>query len=50
MDKETFLRILEASLLLFDGVPEEEVIKLLDSFSVTCANYITNFVKSYKLS
>ena len=48
MEKKEFLKVLEASILLFDNVPEEKVINLLDKFSVNCAKYINGFLKSYK--
>ena len=48
MEKIDFLKVLEASLLLFDGVPESEVVEALDKFSVECGKYITQFVKNYK--
>ena len=49
MDKEEFLKVLEACLLLWDNKPEEEVIDELGKSSVACAQYIIGFVRSYKI-
>ena len=48
MNKQEVVKVLEATLLLYDGMPEEEVTELLDSFSVSCAKYIKGFLESYK--
>ena len=50
MEKEKFVEILECALLLFDGVSKEKIINEyeLSSFSVSCAEYINKFIKSYK--
>lgn len=47
MNREEFLKVLEASLLLWDGMPEDEVVELLDKSSVSLALYINNFLRSY---
>jgi len=48
MEKEEVVKILQATLLLFDDMPESEVEKSVDSFSVTCAKYLVGFLKTYK--
>ena len=49
MDKQLFTQILECSLLLFDGMSQEELQKLdFDMKVITKAQYITNFAKTYK--
>lgn len=48
MNREEFLKVLESCLLLWDGMPEDEVIKLIDNPSVSCANYLLGFLRSYK--
>ena len=48
MNKEEIVKILEAVLLLFENVPEKEVVKLLDEYTVSCAKYILGFLQSYK--
>ncbi len=49
MNKEEFTKVLEASLLLFDDVSEEEVSKLIGKEYLGCAKGIVGFVKGWKI-
>lgn len=50
MEKTEFVEILECALLLFDNVSKEKIVNEygLSNFSVSCAEHINNFIKSYK--
>jgi len=49
VDKKEFTQVLQASLLLYDGMPEEKVVDLVGKRYVSLAQYIVGFVRSYKL-
>ena len=49
MNKEEFTQVLQASLLLYEGVPEEKVIESVEKRYVSLAQYIVGFARSYKL-
>ncbi len=48
MEKTEMVRVLEAVLLLAEGMPEEEVGRITSKFAVSCAKYIHGFLKSFK--
>ena len=48
MEKEEVVKILEAVLLLFENMPEEDIIQLTNKFSVSCAKAVYGFLNSYK--
>ena len=49
MNKEEFTSVLQASLLLYDEMPEKEVKELVGDKYIGCAKGIVGFVRSYKL-
>ena len=49
MNKEEITLVLQATLLLYDEMPEEEVKRLVGDKYLSCANYILGFIRSYKL-
>lgn len=49
MNKEEIVSVLQASLLLYDGMPEDEVRELVGDKYVGSAKYITNFLRSYRI-
>ena len=49
MNKKEFTSVLQASLLLFDEMPDEEVIELVGKEYLGCAKGIVGFVKGWKI-
>lgn len=49
MNKEEITNVLQASLLLYDEMPEDEVKELVGEGYLGSAKYITNFLRSYKI-
>ena len=49
MNKEEFTSVLQAMLLLYDDMPEEEVRRLVGDKHIGCAKGLMGFVKTYKL-
>jgi len=49
MNKEEFTSVLQAALLLYEGMPEEEVAKLVGEKYVGCAKGVSIFVKGWNL-
>ena len=49
MDKREFTSVMQAMLLLYDGVREEEVKRLVGEEYVGFAKGVTEFIRSYKL-
>lgn len=49
MNKEEFVSVLQASLLLYDDMPKEEVEELVGVKHMSCAMYILGFIRSYEI-
>lgn len=48
MNREEIIKVLEASLLLWDGMPEDKVKELVGEGYFGSAKYIVNFLRSYQ--
>jgi len=49
MNRENFLKVMQACLLLYDDEEEEKVKELYGPSITSCATYIMNFVKGYEV-
>lgn len=48
MERNDINKVLQACMLILDEVPENEIIRMIDKPSLVKAQYIVDFLKSYK--